>query len=66
MHPEQVYGDAQNHQTRALAQRKFVRGNGVYSKLSRTGIKYFEECYGKRIISRIKEDWRSPVGRKTS
>jgi hypothetical protein len=30
MHPEQVYDDAQNHQTRALAQRKFVRGNGVY------------------------------------
>jgi hypothetical protein len=36
------------------------------SKLSRTGIKYFEECFGKRIISRIKEDWRSPAGRKTS
>ena len=45
-----------------LAQRKFVRGNAIYTKAIKTGIKNFEECYGNLMLDRVKEDWR--MGRR--
>ena len=45
-----------------LAQRKFVRGNAIYTKAIKTGIKNFEECYGNFMLDQVKQDWR--MGRK--
>ena len=45
-----------------LAQREFVRGNAIYTKAIKTGIKNFEECYGNLMLDRVKENWR--MGRR--
>ena len=45
-----------------LAQRKFVRGNAIYTKAIKTGIKNFEECYGNLMLDKVKQDWR--MGRR--
>ena len=45
-----------------LGQREYVRGNAIYSKAIKTGLRNFEECYGNLMLDRIKQDWR--MGRR--
>ncbi len=41
------------------AQRPFIKGNRLYESAYRTGVKYWQNCYGERLIAQVRRHARA-------